>query len=291
MDYPLKASPFASATDSTSALYDHAANAITKVDNSSDLVTAFVGGSVAMGCHDRYSDLDLGLVWRVAPSEDVRLNILGRLGGNATTVRCWQEPTRSVGNEDSTTTALGKIDLCHHSIDTVNTWIDDVVCRFETNNQKQILLSNLTYARPLIGTKPLEILKARVALYPETLAQRICEAELRAMAQGSGMALAERGEHVAFIRTLTNEQDRIFRTLLALNRTFNPGVKHLMWQLSRLRIVPNNCCRRYSMIQCAVPRVAWRYAQQLIDDVCTLIDKESWGLDTRSVRGRLNRIP
>ena len=244
-----------------------------------------------MGCHDRYSDLDLGLVWPTPPSEDVRSSILSRLGGNATTVRCWQEPIRSVGNEDSTTTALGKIDLCHHSIDTVNTWIDDVVCRFETNNQKQILLSNLIYARPIIGTKPLEILKERLAFYPETLARRICEAELRAVAQGSGMALAERGEHVAFMRILTNEQDRIFRTLLALNRTFNPGVKHLMWQLARLEIVPNDCRRRFSLMQRAVPQVAWRNAQKLIDEICTLIDKESWGLDTRSVRGRLNRVP
>lgn len=45
-----------------------------------DVAVAVVGGSVARGCADAYSDLEIGLVWREPPSESVKRRLMEPFG-------------------------------------------------------------------------------------------------------------------------------------------------------------------------------------------------------------------
>lgn len=265
----------------------YAKQALGSLRSCKNLVTGYVGGSHALGCVDEFSDLDIGLIWKHPPAVGLRAEIIGRLGTPVSAVSPWVVPRRATGNEDSLFGVGTKVDLCHHTLDTVNSWIAAVMNEYDVDVQKQILISNLQRGLVFLGEDEYSRIRRSIAVYPVELGRRCCQLELFGLARANGFAMASRREYTAFSRVLANEQDRLFRILLALNKTFNPGTKHLMWQLTQLKVVPNELHKRFAAIEQTSAVESWSIVQQCVYEVLDLVDREKWKLDTESVRIRL----
>ncbi len=96
-----------------------------------------LGGSAAGGYADKYSDLELLVFWAQAPSDEERASAIEGAGG-----KIWRLHPYAEG-EWSDEYHIGgvKVDGSNFTVETAERFLADVVERFETSFDKQVLIS------------------------------------------------------------------------------------------------------------------------------------------------------
>lgn len=140
-----------------------------------------LGGSVALGYADEYSDLELGVFWAEAPSAGDRKAAIQRVGGKLLSF------DRSPGSELYSLNEItidGKrhvgtamISTHHLTIARVEEILHVVIDRFDASVGSQELVFAIQHRLPLHGAELLQRWRAKANAYPKELATAVPSAK------------------------------------------------------------------------------------------------------------------
>ena len=268
---------------------------------------AIIGGSVALGIDDNFSDIDIFIFWAEPPSVAARRRAVVRSGGAVDI--SWADPpaeelVRELLNEKS-----GRIGQIwpyesdewseHYFIGDVNIgvsgFLDSSVSRylaelFQNNrptDDKQILLSAISSGIPVIGNHLVDGWKKAADEFPTLLAITLIN---RAIAYDDGWRACDmfvkRDERLILQALVVRMADKIIRALLALNKMYLPDPRHkwLGYYAQKMEWKPVDLLTRLKSLSTADPGLAVREVQELFIETLDLVDGALPGTETDFAR-------
>ena len=212
------------------------------------VAAVLLGGSAARGHADRYSDIELSVVWTETPTEADRTAAISAAAGDLVALYpaedCVWYDAWKVGRRDGAPFTGVEVDMSHYLVDTVEHVLHDVLGRCDPDPVKQLAVGGILHAIPLHGSRIVEGWQERAARYPDGLRLAV----VRAHAQIEGLwrldAYAARDNPVAGYQVLTAAHEEVLHTLLGLNRVYYTGFKSLNAVVSDLVIAPPDLLER-----------------------------------------------
>jgi hypothetical protein len=259
------------------------------------VVALFVGGSTARGHADRFSDLEVGVVWAEPPSEAERGGAIAAARGDLVHLYpeeddgrlgpVWTDAWKIGRHEEGPFTGV-EVDMHHFLLHAVEKVLAEVLDEFDPDPVKQSLVGAILTGIPLHGSEVVEAWQQRAAEYPDQL----CIAVVRAHAQIEGLwrldAFAERDNPVAGYGVLTSAHEDLLHTLLGLNRVYYSGVKSLEAVTADLQVAPRDLLERVRASYQLRPGTSQETLTGLVEEMYDLIEELLPQIDV----GRLREI-
>lgn len=212
-----------------------------------------VGGSVARGCADEFSDVEIGVFWHTPPSDAERMEAVSRIGGEV-----WKfEPFRdgragehvglsesTVGSERHRGTAM--VSPIHLTVEAAEERIGALIDGLDTASHNYEFAAAVYYGIPLYGEALIERWKKRVGAFPTRLAVKLVQENLWLGPWFNWAGYGERVDYLVVVQHLVWMQQGIVSILAALNREYLPSLEYkwVRWFINRLRIKPADCAIR-----------------------------------------------
>ena len=256
-----------------------------------EVVAVLVGGSAARGHADRWSDLELGIVWSAVPAEDARTAaataagaVDRRLYSDASLPETWEEDYVIDGV---------KVDVAHLAVDTVDRVVGDVTERSDPTLAKQVLVSTVRHGLALHGAALLARWQASASAYPDALVRTMVEQHLVFGPHWWLEMLAERDDLPYLYQLLCRVEHSVLGALLGLNRVYPPSasLKWAGWIAGELTVAPPDLSGRLKFVLRAEPRDGVDEARRLIEETVDLVEAHLPSFDTGPVRARLSAPP
>jgi hypothetical protein len=240
-----------------------------------------VGGSVAHGYADAYSDLEMPVFWESLPGDDTRHAVVAALG--AEFLYGYDGPSL----EDQLLIRGFQVDLWHATVAGEESVLDSVLHGYSTDLGDSNFMDTVRTCIPLHGEDIIRGWKERAQDYPDALALRAIRERLPAF-QTSQLALAaQRDNPTEFYAGLSQLQQAIFLVLLALNRAYFPTFKWMYRVLEALAVRPKDTAPRLRRAFAVPYSEAVGDMAQLLDETLTLVEQHFPQLDTSGARRRL----
>lgn len=251
------------------------------------LAVLAVAGSVGSGLADRFSDLELDCYWHEPPENRDRLAPIEFLGGQVEAF--WEYDADE--EEWSENYQLGPlhVTVSNFTVSTVESWLDGVTLRADTEPVKHMRLAAIQRCRPLLGTELTGAWRDRADHYPDDLVTAMVHQSLApgALPGWSGReALASRGDEIALHFLLASVQTAVLGAVLALNRVY---VQHRLvkWQrhmLAGLAVTPGRLADRlHALVSAASATQALDQAEALLIETVNLAEDRA-GMDLGEFR-------
>ncbi len=225
-----------------------------------------IGGSVAKGWADDYSDIELCFCWEQVPDSDARRLIIEQLSGTdillSSAATC--EPI-----EDNFLVDGLQIDMWHCSNDVIERYITEAATS-PLALAKQETLWAVQNGIVLKSSNFLEKWRSSIQ-FPRNIRAKIIESHLEVITSCDLQLHAGRGDIAVLFGLISGIQKRMAYILFALNGTFSMGIKHMAESLRVLAIKPLNIWQRFqksyagTLISCA------NETDLLIHDVVALV--------------------
>ena len=212
-----------------------------------------VGGSVARGCADEFSDVEIGVFWRTPPSDAERMEAVSRMGGEV-----WKfEPFRdgragehvglsesALGSERYPGTAM--VSPIHMTVEAAEERIGALIDGLHTDARNYEFAAAVRYGVLIYGDALIEEWKKRVGSFPTRLAVKLVQENLWLGPWFNWAGYCERIDHLVVMQHLVWMQQGIVSILAALNREYLPSLEYkwVGWFIDRLSIKPANCAVR-----------------------------------------------
>ncbi|MEA4908497.1 MAG: hypothetical protein VB089_12795 [Anaerolineaceae bacterium] len=241
-----------------------------------------IGGSVARGYADAYSDLEIMFFWEEQPADDMRQSIARRLG--ARYLYDFQRQAR----EDNLLIDRFQLDLWHNTVKAEEKIIQNVVERFDTDLSSLNFLDTLQACIPLYGESLLQRWKNSASVYPPGLAVKLITQVLDSFDDLQLYLHALRENPTRFYQSLANVQEKIFLILLALNRRYYPTLKWMYPVLSSLAIKPGQVERRMRRAFQVLPVQAASETTPLLIETLDLVEYCFPQIECSALRRRLD---
>lgn len=251
-----------------------------------DVAAVIVGGSVARGTADRFSDLELGIFWSTAPTLERCAELASNVGATGRQTYP-SEPGTTWWEENFTRDGLG-VDVLHATTADTERLLADVTVRFDTTPAKLVIAGVLSTAIPLAGGLLLDRWR-RLAAYPYGLAVAVVRAHLSFGPTSYLRMLAERGD-VLLLYGYFGQATRLLVAILhGLNQVYPPdtNLKWMHWTIDRLTIAPDRFLGRCLGLFHTDPVTAVDALHDLILETLALIDRELPEVTTASIRDRI----
>ena len=249
---------------------------------------AMVGGSVARGICDEYSDLDMSIYWDELPSED-ELQLARQQ--NQGSERLWVIGERSDGGFAEAYVVNGV--ECQFGHVTVEQWETDIAIVLEQHDVKYPLVKAMAGTLtciPVYGEPLIQKWKARVADYPDALAQAMVEEYLKFFPLwGYQKQLAKRDATLFYYETLLESAQNLLGVLSGLNRLYYSTFqfKRMGLFIEPMAIAPTHLKSRLELLFQAEPQDAAKQIEALVQETLDLVEIHMPQVDTSSVRQRL----
>lgn len=255
-----------------------------------DAMAILVGGSVARGYADRWSDLEIGVFWRIVPPEHSRADLAVLAG--LSDWRSYPNPSPVGALEEDGIRDGIKVDLIHLDCASVENTITAVVGHGDPALEHQVLLGTLQDGLPLEGHSLLASWKARIATYPEKLRIATIQDNLIFGPHAWLEMLAERNDFLILHDLLCRIGRSIVNIMLGINGIYarSPALKWVQQTIAACTIAPANVAHRLDTLLRTDPRTAVATARLLIEETLTLIDQHIPGVDTTPVRQRISAL-
>lgn len=212
------------------------AQKVASVYTSQDNVKAvYVTGGIARDYGDRYSDIDLAVVWSSLPTDDDRRDGQERIADvldtpiTARGLLAWPVLDTSdtgmllmdavwIAGDES----IGlKLDIYHSSLAGTERFIDSALVQHESKASK--ILYSMQHVLPLYGEDHITKWQERLTHYPDELAHNIIERHLFDIWAISHIDLAlKRGHLHSYFEGVLKLRTLIMGILFALNHKFDP---------------------------------------------------------------------
>jgi hypothetical protein len=240
-----------------------------------------VGGSVARGYADAYSDLEMPLFWEALPGDALRQEIAVDLG--ATYLYGYDGPAQ----EDQLLIGGFQVDLWHNTVAHEEQVLDEVLLGCDTDLGSSNFLDTVRTSIPLYGEAIIAQWKARAAAYPEKLAARAIEEAIARLDRGHAEVHAARGNPTMAYAAIAALQQEAFLILLALNGAYFPSYKWIYCALERMSVKPVEVEARFRRAYTAPVEAAIEDPLAVVDETLSLVEARYPQIDTALARARL----
>jgi hypothetical protein len=273
---------------------------------SSKVAATALGGSVARGWADEFSDVEIFVFWSEAPTSAERVSAVERSRGSIDV--SWFD----AGAEERWLTAMranhGQVGQLwpyedmewseHYFVDnlnigvsgflvsTVDNWVEDLT-RGIPNDDAEMVAATIVAQSPVTGEELLEAWASALTPYPQALALAVIERWLRPDEQWWSIGqLAAREDRPAFDAVLVGMQKRLIRLLLAANGTYllDPKPKWTRKIATAFEHQPDDFVNRLERVQTSAPIAAARLLQQLIDETMETLTQLFPAIDIEQAR-------
>jgi predicted nucleotidyltransferase len=250
-----------------------------------------LGGSAARGFADRYSDIELGVMWNGAPTDAERIQVIEQADGFDWNLDTYNAAA-DVWIEDYTVHGV-TIDVVHRTTESTQRLISDVVQRHDITPFKQVLVAAIRDAVPFHGIEIVQRWQKELQPYPDALMVSMVDHYLQFNPWWSVEVFAERGEFVLVPQILCVASDRLVAGLTAINRLYYPGSKWLLNLLASLSLAPPQFAERLHQCFRADPTDGVHFMAQLIEDTFDIAEAHVPSIDwsTRRELFRRCRLP
>jgi hypothetical protein len=240
-----------------------------------------IGGSVARGYADAYSDLEMPLFWEALPSDDMRQRIAADLG--ASYLYGYDGPAR----EDQLLIGGFQVDFWQNTVANEERVLDEVLLGYDTDLGSSNFLDTVRACIPLYGEAIIARWKARAAAYPEGLAVRAIEEAVGRLDRGHTEAHAARDNPTMAYAAITALQQEAFLILLALNGAYFPSYKWLYRALERMPVKPTGIEARFRHAYTTPLEAAIEDTLAVVDETLALVEVRCPQIDIGPARARL----
>jgi predicted nucleotidyltransferase len=260
-----------------------------------DVVAVIAGGSAARGHADRFSDLEVGVIWAKAPTESERTEAIDAAGGDLVHLYAveegelgpiWSDAWKFGRRDDVPLTGV-EVDMHHFLAETVDSVLHAVLAEFDPDPLKLSFVGFLLHGVPLHGSDRVRSWQERAATYPEELRRAV----VRAHAQIEGLwridAYCARGNPVAGYAVLASAHEQLLQTLLGLNRVYFSGLKSLDAVTAELDIAPSDLLERMRASYPLRPGTSKDTLTGLIEETYDLIAEHLPEIDVERLRAIL----
>jgi len=246
-----------------------------------------IGGSVARGYADEFSDLEIILFWNTLPDDTIRFRIVEDLKGHFLFV--YDGPSR----EDQLIIDGLQVDLWHISVSHQEAVIDHVLKHYASDMGSLNAMDTIRNAFPLSGEKLVQRWKNRAENYPQELAEKILDEHLDSFRVDYLTLSEDRKDLTGFYNQLSFLQQEAFLVLLALNKTYFPSYKWLYKSLHDMKIKPANAVERFRKAYEITRDIAISETREILEEIVQLVEHQIPHYDTEPIRRRLEytRIP
>jgi hypothetical protein len=246
-----------------------------------------VAGSVGSGLADRFSDLELDCYWHEPPGDRDRLAPIEVLGGQVEGFWAY-DADEEEWSEEYRLGAL-PVTVSNFTVSTVESWLDAVTLRADTEPVKHMRLAAIQRCRPLLGTELAGAWRDRADRYPDDLVTAMVHQWLDPGALpgwSAREALASRGDEIALHSLLVSVQTAVLGAVLAINRVYAPH-RLAKWQrhtLAGLAVTPARLADRlHALVSAASAAQALDQAEALLIETADLAEKRT-GIDLAEFR-------
>ncbi len=253
------------------------------------VMVVFVGGSVARGWDDHWSDIELCVAWSTIPTDAQRRDGLADV--SISHQRTFADPGAVGALEEEFVTGGIKVDVAHLTVAEIDTVIRDITEVGDPDLAKQALLSTLLVAIPLHGHQIVETWQQRGARYPDALSRAMIAKHLAFGPHEYLTMLAQRRDLLFLSDILCRIVRSVLSVLCGLNRVYPPSAD-FKWALrlpGLFSIAPTDLDARLPQILRGDPVAAVADAQRLIDETISLVELHLPEFDTAPIRARVSR--
>jgi hypothetical protein len=249
---------------------------------------AMITGSVAEDLCDEYSDCDVMLYYDELPSEQ-ELNLARQQNQGSELVEILGDRHEGAFGE---TFRMNGVE-CQFAHATIAQWekeISSILEEFDVQSPIMKGMSGILIGIPLYGETLIQQWKAKVANYPDGLAQRMVEHYLKFFPiWGMQEKLARRDTTLWYYQILVESAQNLLGVLSGLNRLYYSTFqfKRMGKFIEQMSIAPMNLTSRLESLFRAEPHVAANQIEQLVRETLDLVDTYMPQVDTSSVRRKV----
>ena len=257
------------------------------------VAAAIVGGSVARGHADRFSDIEVGIFWHQPPTDAERLASAEATGGDVQRIYPY-EPEEEVWEDNIFLGHLAPgqrstgvlVEVVHNTIEFIERMLDDVLVHYDPSELKQNLMAAFVHAVPVHGDALIEAWRLRAVVYPRELAVAVIKRHVQIESFRTIDMLFERGNNLMLVYdTLVKVSKELLYLLLALNRIyFYSSFKWIHLQIHQMQVTPPDFQRRLSHVFQSDPRAAIQDLVLLVEQTYDLIEKAMPEVDVERFR-------
>lgn len=273
---------------------------------SSKVSATALGGSVARGWADEFSDVEVFVFWREAPTRSERTSAVQRSGGSIDVF--WRDADANQSWQAAVVATQGKVGQLwpyedgewseHYYINdlsigvsgfltsTVDAWVTDLN-RGVSDDVAEMVAATLLADAPVTGQELLAAWASELEPYPQRLALTVIERWLQPDEKWWSIdQLAARNDRPAFDAVLIGMQQRLVRLLLAANSRYlpDPRPKWTRKLLAACDHQPADCVDRLERLQTSTPVEAAARLQELFEETLDLLAERFRTLDLEPAR-------
>lgn len=242
-----------------------------------------VGGSVARGQADAYSDIDMSIYYEELPSDEELKAAYEQNQGSDYRVHASDREDGLI--IDQYFVRGVKSDFGHHTIKFCECNIETLLKQCDPDNIMLYMLAGISEMIPLHGAELIKTWKAKVANYPDQLAQAIVKKHLHFRGLWILQNYGVQREDVLFLTDeLLQAVKNLMGVLLGLNRFYHPvnsvPFKGMDKFINKMTIAPPNLSFRLKQIFRESPEIAVSHLGELIEETFTLVEKHMPEVDT-----------
>jgi predicted nucleotidyltransferase len=226
-----------------------------------------IGGSVARGYADQFSDLEIPLFWSRVPSAAVRKSLVAMLKAEFLT------PFDGPAREDNISLKGFQIDLWHNSVAFEERVIKNVLQNFDNNLGSSNFFDTIRTGIPLFGEEIVQHWKEKTQHYPRELAVKNITESMQNLTMGNKVFLIVRNNPTMIYEWITSQQKQIFLILLALNQQHFPTYKWMYQTLETMLLKPADTVKRFRDVYRRPFNEAIEDTNQMIDETVSIVSK------------------
>ncbi|WP_419882886.1 DUF4037 domain-containing protein [Peribacillus sp. B-H-3] len=241
-----------------------------------------LGGSVSRNWNDEYSDIELFVFWKEGPTDVDRNFPINSVNGEIIDFHPYEEEEWS----ETYVTDGVKLEISNFLTSTIQNIINDVILGFDTDLDKQCLISTVYDGIPLYGEEILSNLKKKVEVYPKDLSVAMINNNIYLGNRWNNReALLKREDWLMLYKVIVSVQTNLMGILFGLNRIYvhHPAFKWQKHSLEAMIIAPNNAFNRFKSILLTHPKESVSELEEIIQEVYELIKTEYPSLDLSAV--------
>ncbi len=240
-----------------------------------------VGGSVARGYADAYSDLELPIFWDELPPDEMRLALVAALRGEF--LHGYDGPAL----EDQLLIDGFQVDLWHNTVAAEEAVFKTVLEDYSTDFGDSNFMDTIRACIPLYGGAIIRQWKQQAAQYPDALALKNIQQHIATFDAAQLGVVAYRDNPTVFYTAISRQQESMFLVLLALNRLYFPTFKWMYQVLATMSIKPMDVERRFRQAFEAPYADAVQDTTHLLHETLDLVKHHFPQLDTAAAARRL----
>jgi hypothetical protein len=241
-----------------------------------------LAGSGSRDGADRFSDIDLYVVWDELPDEAARAESIARAGGAVERLYPYDAAERM--SFDVWTGSGVPFEVAHVSVADAERTIADVVEAHDPDPGRLLFVSGFATGAPQAGGDLLARLRESALPYPDGLATAVVRAHAQIDHLWQLEAHLERRNPLLAYAWVAEAHRRLLHALLAANRVYFFGFKRLEAVEARLPLAPTGLASRIRGTYAAPSSELGERVGSLADETYDIVEQTVPGVDVDRLR-------